>query len=586
MARQHMVEPGRLSWPARVIFTAVALTAFGLGVIGFRQYLPAHPEYGLEPLDVVYYSLQLFVLDAAPLQTATNLPIALQIARFAAPAVTAYLIFLAAQELFAERLVQARIRLMRGHSVLCGPPATVAQLAEQIRREAGGDVVTISGGPRRVQRRGPPHVVGDPRQQRTLERAGLDRASELITVGPDSPFNAEVAIAVHAFNRTKRTAVTCYAEARENELFQAVVAQAVGPAEVNRLDSFNRHDRTARALLEHFPPQPPTDPAAAVLVVGYHGLGRDLVDRLVQFWSGGGTEPGESVPRLGILDADAPVEAIDRRYAQYRGRVTVSARACNPANLSGADELLVLAADGTPSVPSRVYVCLDDDGTGIAIGDTALRLLADHPAEVVVAVPNSGVLGEAAGITQPGHPAPSAVRTAGRARLHLVSVVRTVYAIAAMRTGMNEQLARAIHETYCAHASRQGDTPATNESLREWDELPRYLQDSNREQAWDIGRKLALIGLSAVPGGSSNAPATLPESDVETLARVEHRRWMQERTALGWRHGPVHDHVHGLHPDLVDWEYLSDDSRDKDRSAVREIPRHLAKAGLQIIRTG
>lgn len=584
MAGQDMVKPGRLSWPARVIFTGTALIAFGLGVVGFYQYLPAHPEYGGEPLDMVYYSLQLFVLDAAPLQTATNLPVALQIARFAAPAATAYLIFMAAQELFAERLVQARIRLMKGHSVLCGPHAAVAQLARQVQREAGGEVVTISSGPRRVQRRGQPHVVGDPRQQRTLERAGLDRASELITVGPDTPYNAEVAIAVHTFNRTKGTAVTCYAEAQENELFQAVVAQAVGPAEVNRLDSFNRHDRTAHALLEHFPPKPPTDPAAAVLVVGYQGLGRVLVDRLVQFWSGG-SATGESPARVGILDADPPTEAIDRRYAGYRGRVTVSVRACDPANLSGADELLVLAADGTPSVPTRLYVCLDDDATGIAVGDMFLRLLADHPAEVVVAVPNSGVLGEAAGITQPEHPAPSAARTAGGARLHLVSVVRTVYAIAAMRTGMNDQLARAIHETYCTHARRQGDTPATNESLREWDELPRYLQDSNREQAWDIGRKLALIGLSAVPDGSSKALASFTESDVETLARIEHRRWMQERTALGWRHGSVHDQVHKLHPDLVDWEYLSDYSREKDRSAVREIPHHLASAGLQIIPT-
>jgi hypothetical protein len=45
------------------------------------------------------------------------------------------------------------------------------------------------------------------------------------------------------------------------------------------------------------------------------------------------------------------------------------------------------------------------------------------------------------------------------------------------------------------------------------------------------------------------------------------------------------DNSRKLHPDLVDWGYLSEESREKDRSAVRAIPEHLAEAGLQIIRT-
>ncbi|MDQ5851371.1 MAG: hypothetical protein M3380_04725, partial [Chloroflexota bacterium] len=84
------------------------MAAFVLGVIGFHQYLPHHAEYGRDLLDLVYYSLQLFVLDAAPVQTATNLPVALELARFAAPAVTIYLLFLAIHQLVSQRLIQAR----------------------------------------------------------------------------------------------------------------------------------------------------------------------------------------------------------------------------------------------------------------------------------------------------------------------------------------------------------------------------------------------------------------------------------------------------------------------------------------------
>jgi voltage-gated potassium channel Kch len=603
ISSERVTEPSRLSWSARIVFTVVAVVAFVLGLIGFAQllqedspYLQPDAVYASGPLDLVYYSLQLFVLDPAPLQAATDLPLALEIARFAAPAVTIYLVFLAVQALLAQRVLQARIRLTRGHSILCGPQDTVRQLAEQIHRETGGKTVIVSGGGRPALGRRQLYVVGDARQPQVLERAGLDRARELIAVGPDSVRNAEVAIAAHTVNRDKRSTATCYAEAEDTELFQAVVGQEVGPGEVHRLDSFNRHERTARALLDHLPPWPPSDPRSAVLVIGYGSLGRILVDRLVQFWSGG-SAPGGPVPRLCVLDPDVPDEVVfDRRHADAKGLVTVSARRSDPSWLATIDDLLVPAADGTRSIPGRVYVCLDDDAAGIAVGDTALRLLAGQETTIVVAVPHSSVLGQPAAGTDLDREAsrrrsgeepsgPTAIRTIRGTRLVLVSVVRTVYSIAAMRTGMNEQLAKAIHETYRRHALDQGATEETNDSVRPWDRLPGYLKDSNREQAWDIGRKLAMVGLSAIPDSGSNERVTLTDGDVEKLARTEHRRWMNERTAKGWRHGTARDNDRKLHPDLVEWEYLSEYSRDKDRSAVRAIPEHLAAAGLQIVKT-
>jgi hypothetical protein len=604
VSSERVTEPGRLSWRARIVFTVVAVVAFVLGLVGFEQllqkgssYLQPDAKYARGLGDLVYYTLQLFVLDAAPLQDATKLPPALQIARFVAPAVTISLVFLAVHALLQPLLAQARIRLMGGHSILCGPQDTVRQLAEQIGHEAGSKVVIVASGRRWTLGWEQLEVGGDPRQHQVLEWAGMDRARELIAIGPDSVLNAEVAIAVHNFNRKKGTAVTCYAEAQDSELFQAVVGQKVGPGEVNRLESFNRHDRTARALLDQLPPWPPSDPRSAVLVIGYGGLGQVLVDRLVQFWSGG-TMSDEPIPRLCVLDPDVPAGVVERRYADAKGRVTVSARRSDPSWLTTIDDLLVPAADGTQSVPGRVYVCLDDDAVGIAVGDTALRLLAGEETMIVVAVPHSSVLGQAAAGTDLDTEAsdrrredelfgPTAIRTIGSARLVLVSVVRTVYTIAAMRTGMNEQLAKAIHETYLRHAIDQGDSVEYNESVRPWDQLPGHLKDSNREQAWDIGRKLAMVGLSAIPRRSSNGGGgvNLTDSDVEKLAKAEHRRWMNERMAKGWRHGPVRDNDRKLHPDLVDWEYLSGESRDKDWSAVRAIPEHLAAAGLQIIRT-
>jgi hypothetical protein len=57
---------------------------------------------------------------------------------------------------------------------------------------------------------------------------------------------------------------------------------------------------------------------------------------------------------------------------------------------------------------------------------------------------------------------------------------------------------------------------------------------------------------------------------------------MRGRLAQGYTQGP--DRENKQHPDLVDWHYLSDNAREKDREAVRELPAILREAGFQILR--
>src|SRR5215211_6348135 len=88
MTTDSNAPPSNVSWAARIVFTALAVLAVILGYVGLAEFLPGQPEYrDAGFLDIVYYDLQLFVLDSAPLQQATNLPVTLQVARFAAPAV-------------------------------------------------------------------------------------------------------------------------------------------------------------------------------------------------------------------------------------------------------------------------------------------------------------------------------------------------------------------------------------------------------------------------------------------------------------------------------------------------------------------
>ena len=124
--------------------------------------------------------------------------------------------------------------------------------------------------------------------------------------------------------------------------------------------------------------------------------------------------------------------------------------------------------------------------------------------------------------------------------------------------------------------------PADAAALGPWDELPEEFKESNRAQARQIGEKLAVIGCLMVPAFDPTLEFTFDDDELQLLARLEHERWMQERTAQGFELGPAR---HGrVRPDLVPWERLSDEARAMNVQAVRRIPDMLARVGFQVLR--
>ena len=148
-----------------------------------------------------------------------------------------------------------------------------------------------------------------------------------------------------------------------------------------------------------------------------------------------------------------------------------------------------------------------------------------------------------------------------------------------------ELLARVIHEEYCRKAIQErGETPATNPSVRAWDDLPDDLKASNREQAADIPEKLRRVGYQLQPSMNASVEIfTFTPGELEILARPEHDRWCESLQAKGWTYGPgPKNPQEKTHPCLVPWEQLSEVERDKDRDTVRNIPKLISLAGFRV----
>ena len=517
------------------------LVAFGLGVVGLAQYPPASHE----PLDIVYNALQLFVLGSDPLQQQGNapLPLSLQVARFLAPATTVYALVEALRTLWQAERLRRRVARLRGRTVVCGNDAVSLALA-RILHAAGTTVVRIEPGTGTAEDPDGITVLGgDAQDKATLEAAGVVGASRLYACEAATGSTAAVALAA-ARLRADRPGprMSVYAQVFDDDLVEALRVRQLGAARQRgvAVDFFSIDDTAARILVA----TPQVAHARTLAIVGAGSFGRATLRALIR------TPLPEGATRAVTVHSDAPGkidELVDRFRPADRGTTVRAVPTDEPIQNS---ELVV--------------VCHHDDETTLS---TALRLQRSPGLRVIACLRRSD---------------PFAQALAGTDRLTIFGILE---AACHPETIENDAIlgraARAIHRNYVQNCQTAGDTPTTNPSMRDWEDLPPYLKESNFAQAEHIGVKLAQLP-AILTTNPPPQPFAFTDDEVLKLAKLEHTRWMQERQAAGFTWGPVRDNHH--HPDLVDWPNLPDDSRVKDIQAVRHLPELLGNAGLHITR--
>jgi len=157
-----------------------------------------------------------------------------------------------------------------------------------------------------------------------------------------------------------------------------------------------------------------------------------------------------------------------------------------------------------------------------------------------------------------------------------------------------ERLARFHHQIFCQQMEGKGyrygpttdEQQKTHSALLPWNELPEHEKEQNRSAVRDIPQKLSQIGYVMVPA-RSNEPAEFPrgKEDLETLAKIEHERWMKTKLEDGWEYAPQTDKEKKRHKALLPWEdqRLAEKEKDKDRDLIRAIPKLLSKIGYTVV---
>jgi hypothetical protein len=64
---------------------------------------------------------------------------------------------------------------------------------------------------------------------------------------------------------------------------------------------------------------------------------------------------------------------------------------------------------------------------------------------------------------------------------------------------------------------------------------------------------------------------------------MEHNRWWADRALDGWTLGPRND-ANKVHPNMVPYEELDEEAKQKDRNFVLHMIKVLEKEGLLVVR--
>jgi len=475
-----------------------------------------------------------------------------------------------------KNLRTAMARRKSNHSIVCGIGDVGMQIVQNLRA-ARHFVVAIdlqgdSPNAATCEKAGVPVLQGDAKSPHVLLAAGIRRAqTAIVCTGSDSE-NMDIALQINAIHaqppHRKSGAIQVLAELRNDWMHRRLIAsdkRSLGSAHVD-LRLFNSFNATARMLIKrlHLPPNPEFE-ARTFVLIGFGGYGHEIALHLIR------SSPIALGKKLKIIVFDQQADAAREKFL-----IT------NPSAVEVANLEFVAAnvAPGSSDLAHIVEPALESAGPllgiALALGNDEISLCAALEMRSL--------------LDRNGHVhVPVYVRLEHYRRLG--EVVRTIEDISAFGDRLQvfgtleetlsadvllgsrlDAFAQALHEDY-----RQRSQGAINPQANvPWRELPEFMKMSNRWRADHTPLLMELAGLHLEMEVPSPAVLKLSGEQIESLARLERRRYTIERGIIERRFGSAQ------RQDIPDWDELSDDQRNSERKEAARLPEIMAGLGIQL----
>ncbi len=562
------------------VFSILAVAAVVLAWWGLGEKFPELQGWRLFPERIIK-SVQFFASGAAN-PPDHSLPWTLAIARVLGVVVSLWAVAKVVAHVFAERIQEIRVGLLRGHSIVAGEASLVRPMIDDHRANHRCIVLADSNPsvvyPSRFDRERPLAVKADPSLPETLVECGIKHASSLFLLFSDDQRNIDVAVSAWDLARKRGTGtLTFYIHIDDRRLTEILENGAFLGNGHFRLRFFNLSELTARSLLTTYPiedhpeyrPERP-DLVIHAIIFGLGQMGESLVIQIARLAHFGNGKPA----KITIVDRDCEQcqERLLNRNPQLTDILELSFISFD-ASLGSVESLKVLRKDACEI--KSVFIAFDQDTLCLHTALEIQRTDPDRFSKIYVRKSNAGGV---ARLMELGE------EKSGRRAFHFFGALADVCTLEMIERGQLDSMAKALHSNYCRRS--QKERAASIESLPPvpWEELPEEWKESNRRQADHIAVKARQIGCY-LKREKPDRSFQFSAAEIEKLAEIEHRRWVADRKLSGWTYGSTRDPKLRHHPMLVAWEYLSEPEQEKNREFIREIPAILERADYAIIRS-
>jgi len=549
-------------WPLILSF---GLMTVGLSLWGY--YGPGGPRPS--PVDWFASTVGLFkVVYGLPTK-----PWPLEVARYTGAVFTLAALAKVWAQLCREQTRRLRLGRWSRHVVICGMGRKGFQLAQEFRR-LGRRVAVTDAAPSdndlaRCRRAGILVEPGDATRNDTLEMVRVERARFVFAVCRDDSTNLDVAMETLARFREHHASgpLSCYVHVFDLPLRVLLqrheMLRRCPPGFELRL--FNIFENTARALFtQHALEGDASGKRVHLVVIGLTRLGEAVVTQAARVAHYADLRP----TRVTVVDEKAEVRAEDFLARQPGIEESCELRLCTMRLTESRFSRLEFLGEEANDEARTIVLCLDEDEENVTL---ALRLAErTKPRQVPILTR----VGERRGL---GRLLATVEEDLAGQGIITFGAIEDVCGWEVLREEYLDTLAKAFHIDY----------RATYGELAEWVELTEDLRNSNRGAADHVDIKLHAIGCDRV--AARNLPVDAFEftnSESELLSQIEHRRWCADRYLSGWTLGEKKDPAQKTHPDLVSWDQLSEEAKEKNRKQVRRLPEILASSGFAIRRKG
>lgn len=348
-----------------------------------------------------------------------------------------------------------------------------------------------------------------------------------------------------------------------------------------RFRSFNESQMIARELLRRFPPDaasnPLNDAPVHIGLFGFGEIGQAIVEQFARI--GHYRNGQKAVVSIFAKDLEAQWQSVVQELPAIADWLEIRCYECSEKS---DFRITREALNGM----QRAYVCHINEVVNLRISKALVDLQSDN-----TEVPQIGL--DVVAIDPPGGIVLGDFWANGRhqGNFYLYSlassnVIQGGGDSSSLLSGEIDKRARLLHDAYVEKElakAAQDPTIQLRPNVRPWDELPENVRNSNRVVADHFEVKVRAIGCVLADADMGNE-TEITSSELEDLAIMEHNRWWADRALNGWKYGPDRIEAEKIHPNMVSYDSLTEEDKQKDRDFVLGIVNIFRQDGLIVAR--